>query len=176
MSTIEVLKDLQKLDKNDDFVLTVNNLPSYDGSYRITVVAIYSHRYTCPITNKVKITVKQKKGDISMTSFISSPLNLTQCRKCKGWIYECHVNGWRTRVEPNPLNLHQELAMRIEGRAIFQTLGTAEPILVKRTAGHIAQVRQTKVLPEHSCQTPAIFEPAPLFEKPTQPRSEGIPF
>ena len=111
-----------------------------------------------------------------MTSFISSPLNLTQCGKCKGWIYECHVNGWRRKVEPTPLNFAEELAMRVEGRTIFQTLGTAEPILVTRTAWHIAQVGETKVLPEHSCQTPALFEPAPLSEKPTRPRSEGIPF
>jgi hypothetical protein len=102
-----------------------------------------------------------------MTSFISSPLNLTQCRRCKGWIYECHVGGWRRRVEPIPLNFAEELAMRIEGRTIFQTLGRAEPILVTRTAWHIAQVGETRVLPEHSCQTPALFEPAPLFEKPT---------
>ncbi len=57
--------------------------------------------------------------------------------------------------------------MRIQGRIIFQTLGTAEPILVTRTAWHIAQVGESKVLASHDCQTPAIFEPIPLFDKPT---------
>jgi hypothetical protein len=40
------------LDKNNDFVLTVNKLPSREGNYRIAVVAIYSHRYTSPFTVK----------------------------------------------------------------------------------------------------------------------------
>ena len=110
-------------------------------------------------------------------SFINSPLTLSQCTKCKGWIYECHVNGFRTRVEPTPLNLGEELKMRIEGRRIFQTLGTVDPILVKRTDAHIAKVdERAKVLAVHSCKSPTYFEPEPLFEIKATTETEGIPF
>jgi hypothetical protein len=104
-------------------------------------------------------------------------LTLSQCPKCKGWIYECHVNGWRTRVEPNPLNFAEELAMRLEGRRVFQTLEITNPTLIHRNAWHIAKSdSEAKVFASHSCQTPTYFEPAPLHERPTQSDSEGIPF
>lgn len=109
--------------------------------------------------------------------FVNSKLTSSQCAKCKGWIYECHVDGWRTYLEPNPLNFAEELAMRVEGRRIFQTIGIFEPTLQPRKLWHINNPSpRSKVLASHSCQTPAIFEPAPLFDLPTYQASEGIPF
>ena len=67
--------------------------------------------------------------------------------------------------------------MRIEGRRIYQTLGTVDPILVKRTGAHIAKVdERAKVLAIHSCKSPTYFEPEPLFEIKATTETEGIPF
>lgn len=67
--------------------------------------------------------------------------------------------------------------MRIEGRRIYQTFGTVDPILVKRTDWHIAKAdERAKFLAVHSCKTPTYFEPAPLFEVQTTIEIEGIPF
>ena len=110
-------------------------------------------------------------------SFISTRPVPKLCARCKGWILECFIDGFETRLEPTPLNLDEELKMRIEGRRIFQTLGTIEPILVKRTNWHIVKADpRAKVLAVHSCKTPTYFEPAPLFETETKTETEGIPF
>jgi len=110
-------------------------------------------------------------------SFINSLPTISQCSICKGWVYECHVNGFRTRVEPNPLNFATEVAMRIEGRRILQTLGVTEPILIARTLWHINKGDpRGKIFASHSCQTPEIFEPAPIYEPTRQSTQEGIPF
>ena len=67
--------------------------------------------------------------------------------------------------------------MRVEGRSIFQTLGLTDPILVARTLWHINKADSgAKVFASHSCQTPEIFEPAPIFEPTQIPSHEGIPF
>ena len=109
--------------------------------------------------------------------FISTFPTLKECARCKGWILECFINGFETKLEPTPLNLGEELKMRIEGRRIYQTLGTVDPILVKRTDSHIAKVdERAKVLAVHSCKTPTYFEPSPLFETAINPETEGIPF
>jgi len=110
-------------------------------------------------------------------SFISTRPVPKLCARCKGWILECFIDGFETKLEPTPLNLSEELKMRIEGRRIFQTLGTVDPILVKRTDAHIAKVdERAKVLAVHSCKSPTYFEPSPLFETATQSETEGIPF
>ena len=110
-------------------------------------------------------------------SFISTFPTLKECARCKGWILECWINGFETKLEPTQLNFEEELKFRIEGRRIFQTLGTVEPILVKRTDWHIAKAdSRAKVLAVHSCKTPTYFEPSPLFETATQSKTEGIPF
>jgi len=109
--------------------------------------------------------------------FISTFPTLKECARCKGWILECWINGFETKLEPTPLNFEEELKFRIEGRRIFQTLGTVEPTLVKRTDWHIAKADpRAKVLAVHSCKTPTYFEPSPLFETATQSKTEGIPF
>lgn len=67
--------------------------------------------------------------------------------------------------------------MRIAGRRIFQTLGTVDPILVKRTDAHIAKADpRAKILAVHSCKSPTYFEPEPLFEIKATTETEGIPF
>jgi hypothetical protein len=110
-------------------------------------------------------------------NFINSSPTLSQCPICKGWVYECHVNGFRTRVEPTPLNFQTEVAMRIERRTIFQTLGISKPTLFARTLWHINKGDpRGKVFASHSCQTPEIFEPAPISEPTRQSTHEGIPF
>lgn len=65
MSIIEVFQECGKLDKNDENVFDGKIFTVKSGSYRITVVPIYRHRYTSPITAKRKITVKQIKVSIS---------------------------------------------------------------------------------------------------------------
>lgn len=110
-------------------------------------------------------------------SFISTRPVPKLCARCKGWILECFIDGFETKLEPTPLNLGEELKMRIEGRRIYQTLGTVDSILVKRTDSHIAKVdERAKVLAVHSCKTPTYFEPSPLFETAIQSETEGIPF
>lgn len=90
---------------------------------------------------------------------------------------ECFIFGFLTKLEPNPLNFGDELKMRIEGRAIFQTFGTEDPIMVKRTEAEIAKADfRAKVLAVHDCKTPTYFEPDPLFETIDKSESEGIPF
>jgi hypothetical protein len=87
------------------------------------------------------------------------------------------VFGFETKVEPNPLNLVEEVKARIEGRKIFQTFGTVEPILVRRSMWHIANIDpHTKVLVAHDCKRPTYFEPQPLFESQVSTHSEGAPF
>jgi hypothetical protein len=110
-------------------------------------------------------------------SFISTLPVSKLCARCKGWILECFINGFETKLEPTPLNFAEELKMRVEGRRIYQTFGTVEPILVKRTEAEIAKAdERAKVLAVHSCKTPNYFEPSPLFETATQSETEGIPF
>jgi hypothetical protein len=110
-------------------------------------------------------------------SLISTFPNLKECARCKGWILECFINGFETKLEPTSLNFAEELKMRIEGRRIYQTFGTVDPILVKRTEAEIAKADpRAKVLASHSCKTPTYFEPEPLFETATQFETEGIPF
>ena len=99
------------------------------------------------------------------------------CARCKGWILECQVFGFRTELEPIPLNPVDEVKMRMQGRRIFQTMGTVEPFLVRRTLWHIAKSDpHTKVLATNDCKTPTYFEPAPLFEKTDTANTEGVPF
>jgi hypothetical protein len=87
------------------------------------------------------------------------------------------VFGFETKVEPNPLNLVDEVTARMQGRKIYQTFGTAEPILVRRSMWHIANIDpHALVLVAHDCSTPTYFEPQPLFEKTTQTQTEGAPF
>ena len=110
-------------------------------------------------------------------SFISTRPVPKVCARCKGWILECFIDGFETKLEPTPLNFAEELKMRVEGRRIYQTLGTVDPILVKRTDSHIAKVdERAKVLAVHSCKSPTYFEPEPLFEIKATTETEGIPF
>ena len=109
--------------------------------------------------------------------FISTFPTLKECARCKGWILECFIDGFETKLEPTPLNFAEELKFRVEGRRIYQTLGTVDPILVKRTDSHIAKSDpRAKVLAVHSCKTPTYFEPSSLFEIPKTSETEGIPF
>ena len=101
-----------------------------------------------------------------MSFFVSTPATLSQHRPCQGWIYEAHIGGWQTRVEPTPLNFVEEVKARLEGRAIYQILGTAEPILIPRTTWHILKAESAIVFAEHRCSTPEMFEPLPVARKP----------
>jgi hypothetical protein len=68
MSIIEVKETALKLDKNGENVFDGKIFTVKSGSYRITVVPIYRHRYTSPITFKGKFTVKQIVTSVSWTS------------------------------------------------------------------------------------------------------------
>lgn len=113
-----------------------------------------------------------------MSEFLISTLPTPElCWRCKGWILVCQVFGFRVEVEPNPLKLVDEVKARMEGRKVYQTFGTAEPVLIKRTMWHIAHVDpHAKVLVAHDCKRPTYFEPSPLFEKKTTTQTEGAPF
>jgi hypothetical protein len=99
-------------------------------------------------------------------SFINSLATLSQCPICTGWIFEGMVNGFRTRVEPNPLNVESEIAMRIEGRRIYQSLSKNSLNLIDRKTWHILNSASSLVFASHDCKTPTYFEPEPLFETP----------
>ena len=58
MSILETLLQGLKLDKKTQNVYDGNFFTVMSGSYRIAVVAIYSHRYTYPLTVNEEITVK----------------------------------------------------------------------------------------------------------------------
>ena len=108
---------------------------------------------------------------------ISTPPRPELCMRCKGWILLCYVFGFETKVEPNPLNLAEEVKARMEGRMVFQTFGTVEPVLIRRHLWHIAKSdSRTKVLVAHDCNRPTYFEPSPLFEKQNTTQTEGAPF
>jgi len=76
------------------------------------------------------------------------------------------VNGFRTRVEPNPLNVESEIAIRIEGRRIYQSLSKNSLDLIDRKTWHILNSDNSLVFASHDCKTPTYFEPEPLFETP----------
>jgi len=102
--------------------------------------------------------------------FINSTAKLIQCPKCKGWIYECQVNGWRTRVEPTPLNLSDEIAWRLASRKIYQTIQKGSDFeLEPRTLWQVTKGDpKAIVLGSHDCKFPTIFEPEPLFAPTSQ--------
>jgi hypothetical protein len=104
-------------------------------------------------------------------TFINSIATSSQCPICTGWIYEGMVNGFRTRVEPTPLNFESEIGMRIEGRRIYQSLSKTCLDLIDRKAWHILNSSNALVFASHSCKTPTYFEPEPLFDqvKPKEP-------
>ena len=113
-----------------------------------------------------------------MSEFLISTRPVPElCARCKGWILACQVFGFRTELEPNPLNPADEVKARMRGRRIFQTMGTVEPFLVKRTLWEIGRADpHTKVLATHDCKSPTYFEPAPLFEPISITTTEGAPF
>jgi len=105
---------------------------------------------------------------------INSLQKLTQCPVCKGWIYEMHLGGFRTRVEPTRLNFVEEVIHRLEGRKIYETVRRGYDFeIVERTLWHIKRSDpKAVVLPSHSCLYPMIFEPEPIYEIPTPKESE----
>ena len=118
----------------------------------------------------------EKTRNLNPSDFlINSIAKLTLCKICKGWIYEAQLYGFKTKVEPTPLNSSEEVIHRLEGRRVFQTLRKGyDWELSERTAWHITKGDPTAVvLPEHSCKTPVIFEPTPIFPMPV---SKGIEF
>lgn len=101
-----------------------------------------------------------------MTYFINSIAELLQCRKCTGWVYKAHLNGWQKYLDPNPIDFETEIAMRIANRRIFQTRPVGLEFEIEdRTLWHITNGdHRAKTLVEHSCQTPTIFEPEPIYQ------------
>ena len=101
--------------------------------------------------------------------FLTDIAKLTQCARCKGWIYEGHLYGFLIRVEPTRLNLGDELAMRLAGRKVYGTARMGSDFeLTKRTAWHIAKNEAASLaLVAHDCQSPTYFEPEPLYPQPT---------
>ena len=99
---------------------------------------------------------------------INSVAKLTQCRRCQGWIYVAHVNGFETKVEPNPLKLDEEVALRLTGSTIYQTLRSGAGFeLQRRTAYHIEKADPREVaLAVHDCTFPTLFEPIDILAKP----------
>ena len=81
------------------------------------------------------------------------------------------VNGFRTRIEPTPLNFETEIGMRMEGRRIYQSLSKTCLDLIDRKEWHILNTSNALVFASHSCKTPTYFEPEPLFTqaKPKEP-------
>ena len=101
--------------------------------------------------------------------FLTDLVKLTQCLRCKGWIYEGHLFGFLTRVEPNRLNLVDELAMRLAGRRVYGSSRIGSDFeLTKRTAWHIAKNEADSfALVAHDCRFSTYFEPEPLYPKTT---------
>lgn len=105
---------------------------------------------------------------------ISSLAKLKQCGRCKGWIYVAHIHGWEKKVEPTPLNIEEEIAYRLTGVKIYQTMPIGSQFeLMERTAWQITHADpRSKALAEHDCSTPTLFEPAPIYSKPTLKETE----
>jgi hypothetical protein len=56
-------------------------------------------------------------------------------------------------------------------------VGSYEPNLIHRNVWHINNPDpRAKVFASHSCSTPEIFEPMPLFDLPRYIDPEGVPF
>lgn len=111
----------------------------------------------------------QTEGCIMTQYFLTDTAELTQCARCKGWIYEAHLFGFLRRVEPMRLNFADEMKMRMAGRKVFGTVRKGEDFeLNYRTAWHIAKDDPNSfALVAHDCKSATYFEPEPLYPKTT---------
>jgi hypothetical protein len=107
--------------------------------------------------------------------FLTDTAKLSQCARCKGWIYEGHLYGFLRRVEPTRLNFADEMKMRMSGRKVFGTVRVGSDFeLNYRTAWHIAKDEADSLaLVAHDCQFPTYFEPEPLYP-PTTPKEPNF--
>jgi hypothetical protein len=101
--------------------------------------------------------------------FLTDIAKLTQCARCKGWIYQGHLYGFLRRVEPIRLNFADEMKVRFEGRKVFGTVRIGNEFQLNyRTAWHIARDEEDSfALVAHDCRFPTYFEPEPLYSTPT---------
>ena len=97
--------------------------------------------------------------------FLTDLAKLTQCARCKGWIYEGHLYGFLRRVEPMRLNFADEMKVRFEGRKVFGTVRKGNDFeLNYRTAWHIAKDDENSfALVAHDCRFPTQSQPEPLY-------------
>ena len=99
-----------------------------------------------------------------MSNFINSSPELTQCPRCKGFILQAHIFGWRTQVDATAIGLEEELIARWQGRSIYQLHGSSLHYLAKRSVADIQGESQKAAFQSHDCKTPQIF--APILASP----------
>jgi len=105
-----------------------------------------------------------------MSNFINSSPELKECRRCRGWVLEAQVFGWRTRVDANPITLSQELEARFSGRKVYQIEGVIQKTLIERRSWHIQRWDASGIHLEHHCATPDIFQPITTASQSQQPK------
>lgn len=87
---------------------------------------------------------------------VSTTAEASECPKCHRGIWIALVNGFEVKVEPTPLNLSEEVVLRMESpkTRIFQTMGIGGKFeLQSRSAWHITKGDAKAIaLPEHDCK------------------------
>ena len=113
------------------------------------------------------------QGEVVLSNFINSQPELTQCAKCKGFIFQAHVFGWRTQVDATAIGIEEEIDARRQGRSIYQLCGQVRPYLAKRGMADIEANTGQPVFQSHDCKAPHIFQPIassnprPIPKEPT---------
>ncbi|MFB4276058.1 hypothetical protein ACBJ59_12240 [Nonomuraea sp. MTCD27] len=105
---------------------------------------------------------------------LSTPVSMTNCRRCGALILSGYSEGCWVRVDPAPLDLRQELDAILAGRMTYdvQPLGLPrKPFVWHRTVFRIRGERKWKVVQEHRCPPGPHFPPPPA-----QPVELVIPF
>ena len=125
------------------------------------------------------MVIKKEARRPSQDQFlISTPMDPNLCAKCQRWTYQAIVIGFPIRVEPTPLNLRQELELRLARVRIFQThpLADGKKALRLRKAHDIGKGYGYSIHAQHDCDRMDLsaYEPPAVIEK--KPENQEPPF
>jgi hypothetical protein len=109
---------------------------------------------------------------------ISTKMDPNICGRCKRWTYQAIVIGFPIRVETTPLNLRQELALRLAGVRIFQThpLADSGKALKIRRAHDIGKGYGYTIHAQHDCDRMDLSQYEPEVAPEKKPENQEPPF
>lgn len=90
-------------------------------------------------------------------------------------MWEAYLHGFLVRVEPERLNLEDEVRERMAGNRIFQTLRVGQQFELKLRT--VADIRQGEAiaLVEHSCERLGSWIVTDFYKRETT-TDKGVPF